>query len=196
MASQASDAGRLTRKEVHPQRNPSIGPHASRRKTYCPPVAGIIAPSSAYASAPKNERTPVKIQIAMIHVAEGNCCATTFGTRKIPAPMMVPTTIAVESHSPSLRGRSLLSLNPARAAPLHEIPRAPVEVAGDRVLQATRRDREFQRLLMRGERQQSINQPAGEAIASTYAIHNLGDIVMPAEQKFLAIVEARRPAVV
>src|SRR5690348_14690449 len=130
MASHASEAGRITTREVQPQRNPSIGPQASRRKTYCPPVAGIIAPSSAYASAPKNDRTPVKIQMATIHGAEGNCLATTFGTRKMPAPMIVPTAIAAESHRPSLRGRSPLPLNSPRAAPLqqrlHVVHRAPV----------------------------------------------------------------------
>src|SRR5947208_1424405 len=65
-----------------------------------------MAPSSAYASAPKNASTPLKIQTATIHGAEGRLRATRFGTRKMPAPMMVPTTIAQESSSPNLRGSS------------------------------------------------------------------------------------------
>src|SRR5215813_12342750 len=108
MESQAIDAESTTKKYVHPQRNPQSGPHASRRKTYWPPVAGIIAPSSAYASAPKKESTPVKIHAPTIHAAEGRLRATRLGTRKIPAPMMVPVTIAAESRRPSLRGRSFI----------------------------------------------------------------------------------------
>ncbi len=38
---------RAAKKKDQPHKNPHIGPNDSRRKTYWPPVAGIIAPSSA-----------------------------------------------------------------------------------------------------------------------------------------------------
>jgi hypothetical protein len=36
----------ITRKKVHPNKNPYSGPNASRKYTYCPPARGIAAASS------------------------------------------------------------------------------------------------------------------------------------------------------
>ena len=46
------------------------------------------------------------IQTAMIIGTDGTLWAIELGTRKIADPTMVPTTIAVESNRPSLRGSS------------------------------------------------------------------------------------------
>src|SRR6266568_3858564 len=73
---------------------------------YCPPESGIIAPSSAYAKAPKNEMTPAITQTARIIMGDGNSRAIVPGTMKIPTPMVVPITIQVESSRFSSRGRS------------------------------------------------------------------------------------------
>ena len=49
------------------------------------------------------------IQTAMIIGTDGTLWAMELGTRKIADPIMVPTTIAVESNRPSLRGSSARS---------------------------------------------------------------------------------------
>src|ERR1035437_5843755 len=97
----ATCALRATVKSDHPHRNPVSVPYASRRHTYCPPVEGNAAPNSAHASAPRNEIAPANTQTAMIIGADGTLRATRFGTRKIPPPIMIPTTIAIESPNES-----------------------------------------------------------------------------------------------
>src|SRR6185436_20908233 len=106
-ASQATCADRETRNIDQPQRKAAIGPYASRKKTYWPPVDGNAAPSSAHASAPKKDVTPARVQTARIKGVDDRLLATRLGTRKIPPPMTMPTTMARESNSPSLRGSSL-----------------------------------------------------------------------------------------
>src|SRR5581483_10716409 len=96
-ANHAACAVRATVKSDQPQRNAAAGPYASRRKIYCPPVAGNAAPSSAQASAPSSEIAPAAIHTARIAGADGRLLATRFGTRKIPPPIIIPTTIAIES---------------------------------------------------------------------------------------------------
>src|ERR1035438_4023943 len=88
----ATCALRDTVKNDQPQRNAASGPYASRRNTYCPPVEGNAVPSSAHASAPMNEITPAATHTPMIADAEGKLRATRFGTRKMPPPIMIPTT--------------------------------------------------------------------------------------------------------
>jgi len=64
------------------------------------------APSSAQASAPKNEATPAKIQTPRISTGVERLRATKLGTRKIPPPITTPTTMASASTNPSDRGSS------------------------------------------------------------------------------------------
>src|SRR4029077_4345196 len=73
---------------------------------YWPPESGNIAPSSAYANAPKNEMTPAITQTARIIMGDGSSRAIVPGTMKIPTPMVVPITIQVASSRFSSRGRS------------------------------------------------------------------------------------------
>src|SRR5688572_9463437 len=93
-ASQDTCAVRATRNIDQPQRKPAIRPYASRKKTYWPPVAGNAAPSSAQASAPKKDATPAKIHTERMAGVDERFRATRLGTRKIPPPMTMPTTIA------------------------------------------------------------------------------------------------------
>ena len=60
----------------------------------------------AQASEPKNEITPAKTQTPRIAGPDFISRATRLGTRKIPAPITMPTTIDIASSKPSLRGRS------------------------------------------------------------------------------------------
>src|SRR5262245_43244909 len=97
------------------------------------------------------------------------------------------------------RAGSTSPLHPTRTAAfqqrLHIVDRAAIEIAGHRVLQTTRRHRELERLLVRPERIQPVDQAPRETIAAADAIDDVRDLVMPAQQKLLAIVVARRPAV-
>ena len=69
-----------------------------------------------------------------------------------------------------------------------------IKIAHERVLQATRRDGEFQRVLVRRQRQHSIDQAAGEAIPAAHAIHNVGDVVVPADHELVrSFMQAAHP---
>src|ERR1017187_5805787 len=56
--------------------------------------------------APKRERSPPAIQARNTSAEEPTSCIISRGTRKMPLPMMVPTTMAVAWLAPSTRGRS------------------------------------------------------------------------------------------
>src|SRR5579859_1023693 len=70
-----------------------------------------MAPSSAYASAPKKVSTPVRLHTMSISPADGRLRATALGTRKIAEPITVPIRIAVASTRPSLRGSSAFDMS-------------------------------------------------------------------------------------
>ena len=81
-ASVAMDPLAMTKKLVHPKRNAGSGPKASRMNAYNPPASGFIAPSSAYVSAPSNERPPATIQTSIaVPACPPVCRSTTPGTR-------------------------------------------------------------------------------------------------------------------
>src|SRR5271156_4634291 len=56
--------------------------------------------------APKSVSSPPTIQARYTMLLEPTARIISWGTRKMPLPMMVPTTIAVACHTPSTRGRS------------------------------------------------------------------------------------------
>src|ERR1700759_521532 len=91
---------------IQPKRNPYTGPRPSRRHAYCPPAFGSAAPNSAKLSAPKGERTPPAIHAAYTTLTEPPTDAISLGLRKMPVPIIVPTTIAPAAHGPSARTRS------------------------------------------------------------------------------------------
>ena len=77
-------------------------------------------------------------------------------------------------------GRSLPLHAPRPAAldeRVHLVHREPVEVARNRVLQAARRHRELQRVLMRLQVLEAVNQAAREAVAAAHAIHDVRDLL-------------------
>src|SRR5438876_59636 len=68
-----------------------------------PPASGMAAPSSARDSAPASDNTPPTIQTRNRLRTLPTSSATLWGTRKIPDPMIVPTTMAVEPRYPMAR---------------------------------------------------------------------------------------------
>ena len=88
---------------IHPCRNATSGPNASRMYTYGPPASGSIAPSSAKVSAPASATRPPPAQTPRIHADVGSARPTSAGVKKIPLPMMPPTTSNDADASPSSR---------------------------------------------------------------------------------------------
>src|ERR1700746_3727575 len=91
---------------IQPNINPHCGPKPRRRYAYSPPASGIAAPSSANESAPKIERIAPTIHAANTTDTNRPSRAISAGFRKIPVPIIVPTTIAAEAHGPSPRTNS------------------------------------------------------------------------------------------
>src|ERR1700677_3072276 len=56
--------------------------------------------------APNNESRPPTLHARYTSADEPTSCIISRGTRKMPLPMMVPTTIAVASLAPNTRGKS------------------------------------------------------------------------------------------
>src|SRR5215469_9318225 len=114
-AIEAIDDGRPTIECIQPKRNPHCGPNPRLKYAYSPPASGIAAPSSANDSAPKTERIAPTIQAANTIETDFPSRAISAGFRKIPVPIIVPTTIAAEAHGPSPRSSSSrwLLLGPA-----------------------------------------------------------------------------------
>src|SRR5256885_5236800 len=95
----------MSSSSVQPNRNAGSRPKPSRTYTYTPPERGNIAASSAYVSAPHNASSPPTPHTKSISTGSGARPAITAGVRKIPPPMVEPTSTATALHSPSRRGR-------------------------------------------------------------------------------------------
>src|SRR5271163_2549195 len=65
-----------------------------------------MAPSSAYVSAPKKDNSPPTSHARYTSLAEPTACIISAGTRKIPLPMIVPTTMADAWLTPRSRASS------------------------------------------------------------------------------------------
>src|SRR5690348_4429341 len=96
---------RITTSSVHPKRNAGKRPNPSRMYTYTPPERGNSAASSAYVSAPHNASRPPSTHTPNIGSGAGTRSAMTAGVRKIPLPMVEPTSTATALQKPSRRGR-------------------------------------------------------------------------------------------
>ena len=70
-----------------------------------PPVSGSAAAISARERAPHNVMAPPATHRPIITKGLGAWREIPAGDRKIPEPMVMPTTSATELHSPSVRGR-------------------------------------------------------------------------------------------
>src|SRR6266404_5686331 len=92
-----------TKNSDQPKRKPVAAPKASRRKTYWPPARGIIAASSAQHSAPVIVITPASNQAASSQPGEPTSRADSDETRKMPDPIIEPTTIMIASSDPRPR---------------------------------------------------------------------------------------------
>src|ERR1044072_420960 len=85
------------RNKPQPKRNPTDGPSASRRNTYCPPARGHIAASSAQQRAPVIVSTPASAQATSSQPGDPTSREDSADVMKIPDPIIEPTTIVVAS---------------------------------------------------------------------------------------------------
>jgi hypothetical protein len=69
-----------------------------------PPVSGKAAASSPSESAPHSVTAPPRIQSPIISIGLGTFCAMPAGARKMPEPIVMPTTRATELQSPRVLG--------------------------------------------------------------------------------------------
>src|SRR2546429_60544 len=88
-----------------PTTNASSRPKPSRTYTYTPPERGTIAASSAYVSAPHSASSPPSTHTTSMSTGSGTRPAITAGVRKIPPPIVEPTSTATALQKPSRRGR-------------------------------------------------------------------------------------------
>src|SRR6266536_2398078 len=95
---------RINTSSVHPKRNAGNRPNPSRMYTYTPPDRGNSAASSAYVSAPHNASRPPSTHTPNIGSGAGTRSAMIAGVRKMPPPMVEPTSTATALHRPSRRG--------------------------------------------------------------------------------------------
>ncbi len=65
-----------------------------------------MAPNSAYVMAPNSDSNPPTIHARYTSDDEPTSRIISRGTRKMPLPIMVPTTIAMAWLAPSTRGKS------------------------------------------------------------------------------------------
>src|SRR5688572_5656574 len=98
-------------------RNAGGLPYASRSTWYWPPATGRIRPSSANVIAPSNAITPPTPHAIIAPLALPVTRATSRGLKKMPTPMIAPTTTQVASHRPSTRGRARSCPGPATSPP-------------------------------------------------------------------------------
>src|SRR5690242_14637092 len=69
---------------------------------YPPPASGRWDPSSAYTSAPIKAMTPPSTHASKVSFTDPTRCATIAGLRKMPDPIMPPTTIIVPENTPNV----------------------------------------------------------------------------------------------
>src|SRR5881227_2059414 len=98
----------VPRASTQPTTKPARGPNASRTKTYLPAARGWRVVSSAKHSAPRNASAAPSTQATKVSPGRPSRAATSPGVRKIPAPTVIPTTMAKPSASRSERLRSVM----------------------------------------------------------------------------------------
>ncbi len=91
----------------------------------------MAAASSASDSAPHSVIRPPTTHNASMSVGSGTFCAMPAGDRKIPEPMVIPTTSATELQRPSVRGSrseetDVVAMSRASLAPPSPAPRTSV----------------------------------------------------------------------
>src|SRR6266436_4520960 len=98
----------VPRASTQPVTNPARGPNASRTKTYFPAARGWRVVSSAKHSAPRKASAAPSTQTTKVSPGRPSRAATIPGVRKIPAPTVIPTTMASPSVSRSERLSSVI----------------------------------------------------------------------------------------
>src|SRR6266699_2190903 len=97
--------GRITHSSAHANRNAGSRPNDSRTNTYTPPERGNAAASSEYVSAPHSTTTAPSTHASRKSGTSSTRCATPAGVRKMPLPMVEPTSTATALHRPRRRVR-------------------------------------------------------------------------------------------
>src|SRR6476469_8580260 len=98
-----SDAARMSTSSDQPTRNAGSRPQPSRMNTYIPPVAGSSPDSSASVSAPHSANSPPATHTDISGSGPGSLAAMPAGERKIPEPIVDPTSTATALQRPSCR---------------------------------------------------------------------------------------------
>src|ERR1051326_214001 len=105
-----------------------------------------------------------------------------------------------ESQLLDSRLADFLPLHPPRPAPLqklfHFLAAETIKVAWNGVFQTGRGHGKLESIAMARQHIQSIDQTASETVSAANPIHNVRDLVVAAHQKLIAVVQARRPAIV
>src|SRR6266566_7356005 len=104
--------GRITHSSAHANRNAGSRPNDSRTNTYTPPERGKAAASSEYVSAPHSTNTAPTTHASRNSGTSSMRCATLAGVRKMPLPIVEPTSTATALHRPSRR----INRSPQRSA--------------------------------------------------------------------------------
>src|SRR6267143_4093429 len=102
----------MTHSSAHANRNAGSRPNDSRTNTYTPPERGNAAASSEYVSAPHSTTIAPTTQARRNNGTSSMRCATLAGVRKMPLPIVEPTSTATALHRPSRR----ISRSPQRSA--------------------------------------------------------------------------------
>ncbi len=98
----------VPRASTQPTTKPAREPNASRTNAYLPAAEGWRVVSSAKHSAPRNASPAPSTQTTKVSPGRPRRAATMPGVRKIPAPTVIPTTMASPSASRSERLRSVI----------------------------------------------------------------------------------------
>src|SRR2546426_11915960 len=102
----------MTHSSAHANRNAGSGPNDSRTNTYTPPERGNAAASSEYVSAPHSTTIAPTTQARRNSGTSSMRWATLAGVRKMPLPIVEPTSTATALHRPSRR----INRSPQRSA--------------------------------------------------------------------------------
>src|SRR5438128_6475367 len=109
----------VPRASTQPTTKPARVPNASRTKAYLPAARGWRVVSSAKQSAPRNASPAPNTQTTKVSPGRPSRAATMPGVRKIPAPTVIPTTMASPSARRSERLRSVMRDRSYAIGPVH-----------------------------------------------------------------------------
>src|SRR5213596_1097466 len=109
----------VPRASTQPTTKPARVPNASRTKAYLPAARGWRVVSSAKQSAPRNASPAPNTHTTKVSPGRPSRAATMPGVRKIPAPTVIPTTMASPSARRSDRLRSVICNRSSAIGPVH-----------------------------------------------------------------------------